>query len=179
MVIEGIKMKYRDFFASTAKSRKREYSAVGAMILLFSVALYFSQYKWISLSVIVMSLLFPLYLLGILNYRLEHLKENNLPLLTLELAILAADVSLLMILAFSTYYKYKCGMANSQQALELFYDSAQYFFNTGAVSSGVEKRFMIAHVIESTIGYSFVPTYMSIVIYKITSGYLGAAQHND
>jgi hypothetical protein len=179
MGIEVIKMKYRACIASIAKSDSLEYRAAAVMIFFYSVALYFSPYDWATILLIILSLFFPLYLLGILSYKLEHLKESNLPLFALELAFLSADVSILIILAFGTYYKCKSGMANSQQPLKLFYDSAQYFFNTGAVSSGVEKRFIIAHVLESTIGYSFVPTYMMVMFYKITSGYLGAAQHND
>ena len=157
----------------TAKYRGLTERKKDGLIILLAFLVYvflfaLSDIIYIDWILIAFSILFSVFLISLARYNLIDI-DGKTAWVTLQVFALVFVFSSLNIISFAFLYKTLDGSSGFDQDKILLYDSAQYFMNTGAVGSGVEKENKIAHIIESLIGYSLIPVIISVIVYKISS----------
>ncbi|MBE7562755.1 hypothetical protein H7F10_07280 [Acidithiobacillus sp. HP-6] len=89
-------------------------------------------------------------------------------LIMIQLFMLGCVTSALFIIIFALIYK--IGGASSGKTMgDFIYNSAQYFYNTGATTNGFAGEMKYWQLSESMIGYSFYPAYIGVILYLFST----------
>jgi hypothetical protein len=99
----------------------------------------------------------------------RHKHLNSSPgIIMIQLFLLGSIMSALFIIIFALIYKIDDAI-NGKMIGEYIYNSAQYFYNTGATTNRFAGEMKYLQLSESMIGYSFYPAYIGTILYLFST----------
>ncbi|MBU2795013.1 hypothetical protein HAQ01_16830 [Acidithiobacillus thiooxidans] len=106
----------------------------------------------------------------------HKIQRSSVGFVMIQLFLLGANISGVFIVFYALIYDVKCGDNASNL---IFYNSAQYFFNTGDTPKWFAGKFPWWQISESVIGYGFYPAYLGAIFYAFTKKHEALERKNN
>ena len=154
------------------------------VIFIIAMALYVgvncsAPYTYFSaIALLLVVVFYPFYTIKTLSDKLIGKSEYSPATTALFLFLLVSTVSILTIELYAMIYTILASIPNDKFT-DVFYDSAQYFCNTGNPVKicltnineypGISKFWIVS---EQIIGYSLIPVYISMIFLMLSRGFI-------